>query len=61
MLASLNIWTEQEITKLEKCGFDKKNIILDPGIGFGKSVYQNLYILQHIKESKLTLCKILNS
>ncbi len=38
-LASLDIWTEQEITRLYKCGFDKKNIILDPGIGFGKSVY----------------------
>ncbi|BBJ30942.1 hypothetical protein RAS_00510 [Rickettsia asiatica] len=44
-LASLNIWAEQEITKLEKYGFDRKNIILDPGIGVGKSVYQNLYIL----------------
>ncbi|WP_155105214.1 dihydropteroate synthase [Rickettsia rickettsii] len=30
--------------KIRKCGFDRKNIILDPGIGFGKSVYQNLYI-----------------
>ena len=44
-LASLNIWAEQEITKLEKYGFDRNNIILDPGIGVGKSVYQNLYIL----------------
>ncbi|BDU60041.1 hypothetical protein FLA4_04510 [Candidatus Rickettsia kotlanii] len=51
-LASLNIWTEQEITKLEKCGFDRQNIMLDPEIGFGKSIYQNLYILQHIKEFK---------
>ncbi|QQV74506.1 hypothetical protein H6P87_00040 [Rickettsia tillamookensis] len=58
-LASLNIWAEQEITRLEKCGFDRKNIILDPGIGFGKSVYQNLYILQHIKKFKNLGCEIL--
>lgn len=58
-LAALNIWAEEEITKLEKCGFDKKNIILDPGIGFGKSAYQNLYLLQHIAEFKNLGCEIL--
>lgn len=58
-IASLNIWAEQKITKLEKCGFERKNIIFDPGIGFGKSVYQNLYLLQHIKEFKNLGCEIL--
>lgn len=58
-LAILNMWAEKEITRLEKCGFDKKNIILDPGIGFGKSAYQNLYLLQHIKEFKNLGCEIL--
>nr|WP_274377936.1 hypothetical protein [Rickettsia massiliae] len=27
-------------------------------MGFGKSVYQNLYILQHIKEFKKICCNI---
>jgi len=58
-ITNLNIWAEQEITRLEKCGFDRKNIILDPGIGFGKSIYQNLYILQHIKEFKNLGCETL--
>ncbi|HJD55459.1 MAG TPA: dihydropteroate synthase [Rickettsia endosymbiont of Pyrocoelia pectoralis] len=58
-ITSLNIWIEQEVTKLEKCGFERKNIIFDPGIGFGKSVYQNLYLLQYIKEFKNLGCEIL--
>lgn len=58
-ITSLNIWAEQEIAKLEKCGFDRKGIIFDPGIGFGKSVYQNLHILQNIQEFKKLGCEIL--
>ncbi|HJD67110.1 MAG TPA: dihydropteroate synthase [Rickettsia endosymbiont of Bembidion lapponicum] len=58
-IISLNIWAEQEIAKLEKCGFDRKDIIFDPGIGFGKSVYQNLHILQNIQEFKKLECEIL--
>lgn len=31
-------------------GVDKKNIILDPGIGFGKTVEQNLQIINNLNE-----------
>ncbi len=58
-LTSINIWAEQEIAKLEKCGFDRKDIIFDPGIGFGKSIYQNLCILQNIQAFKRLGCEIL--
>ena len=33
-----------------KYGLDKKNIILDPGLGFGKDVKQNLVLLKHLNE-----------
>ena len=33
-----------------KSGLDKKNIILDPGLGFGKDVKQNLVLLKHLNE-----------
>ena len=34
------------------CGVAKQNIILDPGIGFGKSLDHNLTLLTHIKQLK---------
>ena len=44
---------------LQKCaqtaqdaGVERKNIILDPGIGFGKSVQQNLAILHNLQDLK---------
>ena len=33
-----------------KSGLDKKNIILDPGLGFGKDVNQNLWLLNNLNE-----------
>lgn len=33
-------------------GIRKENIILDPGIGFGKSVEQNLLLINHLDEIK---------
>ncbi len=31
------------------CGIKKKNIVIDPGIGFAKTVEQNLFLLRHLK------------
>ncbi|WP_392505850.1 dihydropteroate synthase [Rickettsia sp. 2024-CO-Wats] len=58
-LTSLNIWKEQEITKLEKCGFDRQNIILDPGIGFWKIHLSKFIYYNIIKEFKNLGCEIL--
>jgi len=33
-------------------GIDRQNIILDPGIGFGKTVEQNLQLINHLEEIK---------
>ena len=33
-----------------KSGLDKNNIILDPGLGFGKDVNQNLWLLKNLNE-----------
>lgn len=41
-LKSLNI--------ADKAGIRKRNIILDPGIGFGKVFEQNVFVLQHLDE-----------
>lgn len=46
-------WGEKIIKKLKKVGFSDENIIIDPGIGFGKTHYQNLEILQRAYELKI--------
>ncbi len=43
-------WGKQSIERLLNIGFSQENIILDPGIGFGKSSYQNIEILRYVQE-----------
>ncbi|HJK87273.1 MAG TPA: dihydropteroate synthase [Candidatus Megaira endosymbiont of Hartmannula sinica] len=51
-------WVEKEINKMLDCGFLLDDIIIDPGIGFGKNIYQNIDILRIIKELKSLGVKI---
>jgi len=44
---------DQVISKAVEDGVDRNKIILDPGIGFGKSLEHNLEILKHLKEFKV--------
>jgi 2-amino-4-hydroxy-6-hydroxymethyldihydropteridine diphosphokinase / dihydropteroate synthase len=46
-------WGSRTIERLLKLGLALDNIILDPGIGFGKTPYQNLDILRSISELKI--------
>ena len=34
----------------DKAGLARQNVIFDPGIGFGKTAEQNLYVLHHLAE-----------
>ena len=43
----------------ESAGIDKDKIILDPGIGFGKTYAHNLLILKHLNEFHKLGCPIL--
>lgn len=45
-------WAELKVSELERVGMDRRRIILDPGIGFGKNAEQSLHILRNIKEFK---------
>ncbi len=45
-------WFEQKIDQLLKSGMSPKNIILDPGVGFGKTPAQNLEIVKNIAQFK---------
>ena len=44
---------EQSISLAVKAGVAEENIIIDPGIGFGKSVEQNLEIIRRLSELKV--------
>jgi len=52
MLAARIDWAEDQ-------GFSRKKIIIDPGIGFGKTVGHNLTILKHLSEFSALNCPIL--
>ncbi len=41
------------ISRAESFGIDRSRIILDPGIGFGKSYEQNLCVLNHLAEWRI--------
>ncbi|MDG7056032.1 MAG: dihydropteroate synthase [Wolbachia endosymbiont of Meromenopon meropis] len=56
---TINCWAKKNIDKLLTLGFNENSIIIDPGIGFGKSLYQNIWILRNIKVLQSFGCKIL--
>ncbi len=45
-------WFETTVSQLIRSGVSEKHIILDPGIGFGKTVADNLEILYHLPQLK---------
>jgi dihydropteroate synthase len=48
ILGDLDRWAEDAVARAEKQGVSSEKIILDPGIGFGKSASQNLQILRNL-------------
>lgn len=46
------LWFKETVLKLEAAGIKKKNIILDPGVGFGKTVEDNYVILHNLQKFK---------
>lgn len=46
----LTAWWQQQSQKLIEIGISQDQLIFDPGIGFGKTQVQNLYILNHLEE-----------
>lgn len=45
-------WFEKNISLLLAEGVNPKNLLLDPGIGFGKSVEDNMHIAKNVAEIK---------
>lgn len=49
----------QRISACEKAGIDRKRLILDPGIGFGKTLVHNLEIIRNIDRFHELGCPVL--
>lgn len=45
-------WAATQLDKLERFGIGRDRIIVDPGIGFGKTAEQSFALIKHIKEFK---------
>jgi dihydropteroate synthase len=45
VLETVGIFLQQRLKELHECGVDLTRIVLDPGIGFGKTVDQNFRLL----------------
>lgn len=58
-LDEIGQWASQKIADLKKRGIAKDRIILDPGIGFGKTPQQSLEILLRVEELKIHRLPIL--
>jgi dihydropteroate synthase len=55
----LHQWFKEKIHLLTDHGIDPQKIILDPGIGFGKTVAHNLEIIHNLPEFKQLGCRLL--
>ncbi|MBC7445155.1 MAG: dihydropteroate synthase [Polaromonas sp.] len=49
-VAQVTQFLEQAASRLQACGVDKSRIVLDPGVGFGKTVAQNFSLLARQRE-----------
>ena len=52
-------WAIKNINHLQTLGFSEDKIIIDPGIGFGKSVYQNIWLMRHLESFANLACQIM--
>ena len=53
ILASLKLQLKDLTDRCVACGVRPENIIIDPGVGFGKTVEQNLEIIRRLDEIKV--------
>ena len=45
-------YLQKSVSRAINAGIDEDKIIMDPGIGFGKTMHQNLEILKRLREFK---------
>jgi dihydropteroate synthase len=58
VIAEINRYLEESISTARKVGIEKNKIIIDPGIGFGKRLEDNLNILKNLKKFSILGCPV---
>ena len=59
VISEISGFLRERVKKAEECGIDVKKIIVDPGIGFGKTVEHNLLIIKNLERFKKLGCPVL--
>lgn len=59
VISEISEFLQERISWAESCGINKSRIIVDPGIGFGKTIAHNLAILKHLDLFKSLGCPLL--
>jgi dihydropteroate synthase len=53
LIDEISEYLHKAIARAQSCGIEKNKIIIDPGIGFGKTAEHNLEILRRLKDLKV--------
>jgi dihydropteroate synthase len=48
ILHDVDVWAQEAIARAKSCGISSDRILLDPGIGFGKTAAQNFELLHNL-------------
>ena len=59
IMVEVSHFFEARIAKCEALGLERKNIILDVGIGFGKTLEHNLTLIKNMEHFKMFGCEVL--
>jgi len=59
VMVEVSDFFEERIKKCEALGLSRENIILDVGIGFGKSLEHNLTLIKNMRHFKKFGCEVL--
>ena len=59
VIKDIQKYFRSQIRKLDRYNISHKKVWLDPGIGFGKNLEQNLLIMKNIKKFRLNSCGLL--
>lgn len=59
VVAAVCTFLRQAIERAVQAGIDARRIIVDPGIGFGKTFTHNLQLLHHLKDLQALNCPVL--
>jgi dihydropteroate synthase len=59
LMEEIRFFLETAVQHAEKKGVERARIIIDPGIGFGKTPRHNLFLIQHFNELRSIGCPIL--